>query len=87
MEGRIATENLLRILQQWLNGKKQLEKPELLDNVGSMTISHVVDAGDGTEHARRVNEWAESIWDAYADYLLVWPESGLKRLNKSLTEH
>jgi len=52
--------NLLRILQQWLNGKKQLEKPELLDNVGSMTISHVVDAGDGTEHARRVNEWAES---------------------------
>ena len=60
--------NLLRILQQWLNGKKQLEKPKLLDNAGSLTISYVVSAGDGTEHARLVNEWAEHVWDAYALY-------------------
>ncbi len=60
--------NLLRILQQWLNGKKQLEKPKLLDNVGSMTISHVVSAGDGAEHAKLVKEWAENVWDAYALY-------------------
>jgi len=60
--------NLLRILQQWLNGKKQLEKPKLLDNVGNLTISSVVRAGDGTEHAKLVKEWAENVWDAYALY-------------------
>ncbi len=60
--------NLLRILQQWLNGKKQLEKPKLLDNLGSLTISYVVSAGDGTEHAKLVKEWAENVWDAYALY-------------------
>ena len=60
--------NLLRILQQWLNGKKQLEKPKLLDNVGNLTISSVVSAGDGTEHAKLVKEWAENVWDAYALY-------------------
>ena len=60
--------NLLRILQQWLNGKKQPEKPKLLENVGSLTISHVVNAGDGKEHAKWVNEWAENVWNAYAIY-------------------
>ena len=60
--------NLLRILQQWLNGKKQLEKPKRLDNVGSLTISYVASAGDGTEHAKLVKEWAENVWDAYALY-------------------
>lgn len=60
--------NLLRILQEWLNGKKQLEKPKLLDNLGSLTILHVANAPDGAEHARLVKEWASDVWDAYGEY-------------------
>jgi hypothetical protein len=28
----------------------------------------VVRAGDGTEHAKLVKEWAENVWDAYVLY-------------------
>ena len=76
--------NLLRILQQWLNGKKQIEKPKLLDNVGSQTISYVVSAGDGTEHAKLVKEWAENVWDAYALYHNLareWIETAKTRIH------
>lgn len=76
--------NLLRILQQWLNGKKQIEKPKLLDNVGSQTISRVVSAGDGTEHAKLIKEWAENVWDAYALYHNLareWIETAKTRIH------
>jgi hypothetical protein len=60
--------HLLRILQQWLNGKKQLEKPPIPAHFGSLTISHVANAKDGAEHAKLVNEWAAEVWKAYAVY-------------------
>ncbi len=59
---------LRRILQQWLNGKKQLEKPPLPPHFSSLTISHVTNAQDGAEHAKLVNEWAAEVWKAYAVY-------------------
>ncbi len=47
--------NLLRILQQWLNGKKQLEKPKLLDNVGNP--DHVVSSkGRGWHRTRQIGQ-------------------------------
>jgi hypothetical protein len=60
--------HLRRILQQWLNGKKQLEKPPMLAHLGSLTISHVANAKDGAEHAKLVKEWAAEVWNAYAIY-------------------
>jgi hypothetical protein len=59
---------LLRLLQQWLNGKKQLEKPQMLDNLGSLTILHVAEARDASEHIKLVYEWAADVWSAYYVY-------------------
>lgn len=59
---------LLRLLQKWLNGKKHLEKPQVLEKTGSMAISHVANARDAAEHTRLVNEWATDVWHAYHVY-------------------
>lgn len=60
---------LLRALQRWLGGKREdLEKPELLEDVGELTIAHIIGALDATEHERRVEEWAADVWRAYAVY-------------------
>ena len=61
-------QELLRLMQKWLNGRKQLDKPQLLDRVGRLTISHIADAQDGTEHIKLVKEWAEDVWNAYSAY-------------------
>jgi hypothetical protein len=60
--------DLLRLLQQWLNGEKQLEKPQMLENLGSLTISHVAYAKDASEHIKLVHEWAADVWSAYSVY-------------------
>ncbi|MFQ5708529.1 MAG: DUF5946 family protein [bacterium] len=60
--------DLLRLLRQWLDGKKQLDKPELLDHVGDLTIVHIIDAKDAAAHIRLVQEWAAAVWKAYAVY-------------------
>jgi hypothetical protein len=61
--------DLLRTLQQWLGGRREdLEKPELLKDLGELTIAHVIEATDGAGHERRVEEWAADIWRAYAVY-------------------
>lgn len=59
---------LFRRLQQWLDGKKELEKPDLLDHVGGLTIAHVINAKNGEEHITLVKEWAADVWKAYAVY-------------------
>ncbi|MFA9454429.1 MAG: DUF5946 family protein [Candidatus Aminicenantaceae bacterium] len=59
---------LLRKLQRWLNGKKQLEKPEMLHGLGTLTIFHLEKAQTGPEHIRLVWEWATDVWKAYAGY-------------------
>lgn len=63
-----SDQELLRLLQKWLSGKKALEKPELPSHVGKLTISHIVDAADGTEHIKLVQEWARDVWGAYSVY-------------------
>ncbi len=60
--------NLLRLLQRWLDGKKQLDKPELFEHLGDLTIAHIIDARDAEEHLRLVQEWAADVWRAYALY-------------------
>lgn len=63
-----SSPKLLRKLQDWLNGRKELPKPGIPDNFGSVTIAYVVNAKDPDEHIRRVREWAQCIWDAWAEY-------------------
>lgn len=61
--------DLLRTLQGWLGGKRHdLEKPPLLEDVGELTIAHILDARDAAEHERLVREWASDVWNAYAVY-------------------
>ena len=59
---------LLRLLQKWLNGKKHLVRPKNLKNFGHLTISHVADAKNSSEHERLVREWANDVWNAYQVY-------------------
>lgn len=59
---------LLKTLQRWLNGKRELQKPALLEHVGGLTISHVENASDEVEHQKLVQEWAADVWQAYATY-------------------
>lgn len=59
---------LLRLLQKWLNGKKDLMRPKNLENFGLLTISHVAKAKNGAEHSELVWEWARDVWDAYRAY-------------------
>jgi hypothetical protein len=56
---------LFRLTQQWLNGKKQLERPALPKDFGDMTIGYVWEARDGAEHNRLVEEWAYDVWEAF----------------------
>lgn len=60
---------MMRALQAWLNGKREdLEKPALLEDVGELTIAHILEAPNAAEHERLVVEWASDVWDAYAVY-------------------
>jgi hypothetical protein len=60
--------DLLRLLQQWLNGPRDLSQPEILTRFGALTIAHVMKAKDGPEHIRLVKEWAKETWSAYGVY-------------------
>lgn len=60
--------DLLKSLQKWLNGKKHLEKPEMLKHFGELTISHLTGAKNASEHSKQVQEWAENVWKAYSIY-------------------
>ncbi len=60
--------DLLRLLQKWLNGKKHLEKPKMLEHFGELTISHLTGAKDAGEYFRLVQEWAENVWNSYSIY-------------------
>jgi hypothetical protein len=53
-------------LRRWLDGKVDLEKPELPSVRGELTIDSVRDTSDPESYARAVDRWARSTWDAYA---------------------
>lgn len=52
-------------LRGWLDGARQLDKPELPAERGELTIADVRDAETSEEHALRVDAWARSTWEAY----------------------
>lgn len=40
----------------------------MLQCFGDLTISHIINARDGLEYKQLVEEWANSVWDAYKIY-------------------
>lgn len=53
-------------LRRWLDGKIDIEKPELPSFRGELTIESVRDAPDPATYADAVERWARSTWEAYA---------------------
>jgi len=67
-------------VQHWLNGTAKIEKPQLLSQLGSLTVMDVRGASDATEHIRLVRAWAANVWEAYRsqhDLAHVWIEAAL----------
>jgi hypothetical protein len=53
-------------LRQWLDGKTPIEKPELPEFRGAITIADLRSAQDAGEHRQAVERWARAVWEAYA---------------------
>jgi hypothetical protein len=53
-------------LHKWLNGRKDLVKPEVPAFRGSLTIGHIERDSDPVEYAQAVDRWARATWEAYA---------------------
>ncbi len=74
-------------IQKWLNGNRELTKPDILRDLGRMTVVDIRAARNVEEHKRRVREWAESVWQAYSaqqDIARAWIKAAL---GNSLVEH
>ena len=56
----------LGALQRWLSGAAPLVKPDLPASRGTLTIAEVCEAATPADHARAVERWARSTWEAYA---------------------
>jgi Family of unknown function (DUF5946) len=55
-------------VQRWLNGRKELEKPALLPNLGTMTIADVAKGKTAEEQFRLMDEWVQNVWAAYTPH-------------------
>ena len=52
-------------IQYWLNGAAKIQKPPVLDYLGSMTIMEISATSSAEEHVRLVQAWAANVWEAY----------------------
>lgn len=67
-------------IQKWLNGNRELTKPDVLSDRGRTTIADVRAARRAEDHKRLVHEWAESVWQAYStqhDIARAWIRTAL----------
>lgn len=73
-------------VRRWLDGRVDLAKPEILTQRGEITIADVLAAPGIEAEVARVQEWAASIWAAYAsqhDLARQWIETALRRRSAS----
>ena len=65
-----ATAEINRAVQQWLNGPKGFPRPDVPAprQRGVLTIVHVHEASAPEDHLRRVQEWAQSVWEGWRAY-------------------
>ena len=55
-----------RALNRWLDGTPPVQKRESPTFRGALTIADVYGITDADAHARAVEHWARSTWEAYA---------------------
>ena len=69
-------------LRAWLDGTPALDRPDPPEFRGGATIADLCAATDAVEHARAVEAWARSTWEAYAPLHVQareWIEQALSR--------
>ena len=69
-------------INRWLNGKVELEKPPLLSQRGEMTLVDVRAAPGVEAQVKKVQEWANNVWVAYApqqELARQWIKAALAR--------
>lgn len=64
--GDIRGSEFSRILSRWLNGTPPLQKPEVPDFRGALTVATVHAAESAESHQAAVERWACSTWDAWS---------------------
>jgi uncharacterized protein DUF5946 len=60
-------ESMLRSVQRWLSGTRDVTKPAVPAFRGDVTIHDVIAAAPEDRHAV-VRRWAESVWAAWAEH-------------------
>ena len=60
-------ESLLRAVQRWLSGTREVAKPAVPARRGDVTIDDVIVVAPEDRHAV-VKRWAESVWAAWAEH-------------------
>jgi hypothetical protein len=54
-------------LRDWLDGRRELEKPPLPEARGGMTLGDIEAIAEPAEWREAVRSWALSTWQAYAE--------------------
>ena len=59
-----------RVVQEWLNGPKVVERPEDVPpgRRGSLTVVDVLAMEDPQEYLQGIREWARGSWDAWSTH-------------------
>lgn len=57
----------LGLLQKWLNGHLDIQKPALPKDRGKVTVAEIAAVTAVDAYSRELDRWARSTWDAYAD--------------------
>lgn len=67
-EQGVEMDRATRILQKAAENKDRFEWLTPPTSMGALTIADVYPAKDARDHARRVREWSESAWQAWAGH-------------------
>jgi hypothetical protein len=68
-------------IQRWLNGRVEIERPSALSPLGEITVADLALAQNPQEFGRRVQRWAQSVWQAYTpqqDLARAWIQAALR---------
>lgn len=56
------------LLRRVLRGRDDFPVLRRAEGPGALTLLHVVDAADVDDHRERAREWAQAVWDAWAEH-------------------
>ncbi len=61
------SDKIYAAIQRWLNGRVDLDKALVPSARGQLTITHLQAASNLSDFPKWVEDWANSVWDAYAE--------------------